>query len=111
MLTAEEYEEISQDLKEGADKNFSGELICVVAKSYKIHNAAHIQEYDPDLSEMRAYENNLESLVKIEYRSPKCEIARHAGRPTTQRGYPSGTRLQSSRSGTLSLSTMRTIGS
>ena len=108
MLTAEEYEEISQDLKEGADKNFSGELICVVAKSYKIHNAAHIQEYDPDLSEMRAYENNLESLVKIEYRS---SIARHAGRPTTQRGYPSGTRLQSSRSGTLSLSTMRTIGS
>ena len=33
---------------------------------------AHAREYDPDLWELRAYEADLDSLLSIEYRCPKC---------------------------------------
>ena len=33
---------------------------------------AHAREYDPNLWELRAYEADLDSLLSIEYRCPKC---------------------------------------
>ena len=72
ILREDEYQELSQDLKEVNDANLSGESLCVVATSYQIFNAIYAQECDPDLTTNKLYENNLEGLVRIEYRCPRC---------------------------------------
>ena len=71
-LREDEYQELSQDLELAAAANIAGEPLCVVSAAYKIFNAIYAQDCDPDLSALKIYENNLEGLVKIEYRCPRC---------------------------------------
>ena len=71
-LRDDEYLELSEDLARVNDASRAGEPLCVVSPSYQIFNGIYAQECDPDLTAMKLYENNLESLVKIEYRCPRC---------------------------------------
>ena len=36
---------------------------------------AYAKEYDPNLAELKAYEADLDSLISIEYRCPKCRTS------------------------------------
>ena len=72
ILREDVYQELSQDLKAVNDASLSGEPLCVSTDSYRIFNAIYAQESEPDLTTMKHYENNLEGLVRIEYRCPRC---------------------------------------
>ena len=48
------------------------EPLCINAGIHRIFNTAHIREYDPNLSELRTFEADLDSLITVEYRCPKC---------------------------------------
>ena len=71
QLSEPEYDTLCFDLEAAAQTPPYAPL-CIRAEAYRIYNVAYTREYDPNLSELKAYEADLDSLISIEYRCPKC---------------------------------------
>ena len=70
--TPEDVEELLNDLSIVEQKIYSGETLCREGLFYRIYSVSNTQVEEPDLATMKQYTANLEGLIKIEYRCPRC---------------------------------------
>ena len=70
--TPEDIEDLMVDLSLVEQASYSGETLCKEGLFYRVHNVSNDQVDEPDLTTMKHYAANLESLIKIEYRCPRC---------------------------------------
>jgi hypothetical protein len=72
QLNDNEYQELYLDIETAYSHTPHHTPFCFSAPAYRLFNSAHVQEYDPDIAELRAHKVDLDSLIRIEYRCPKC---------------------------------------
>ena len=72
VTTPEDIEDLMADLNLVEQAASSGETLCREGDFFKVYNVSNTQVDDTDLATMKHYTANLESLIKIEYRCPRC---------------------------------------
>ena len=70
--TSEDIEDLMADLDLIQQATSTGETLCREGTFYRVYNVSNTQAEDTDLATMKHYTANLESLIKIEYRCPRC---------------------------------------